>query len=264
MNIPTLSPEQYQLVVNVLNLSVALLGASALLMVLLRERVSLAYRLSLSLMAAATAMACYHYLRLLESWRGAFVLRDNEFRPSGLPYGDAFRYADWMGTVPLILAALMLVLDIGRQRSSSLVGRLVTAAYAMLLLGYVGELAQGSARVIWGVLSTLPFVYIAFVLWGEVAAVLRFESAAVRDRFSQLRWLLLVSWSLQPVAYAIPLLGNSSVNAFLSAQFVHSVGDILAKAVFSLLLYALAYEKTLDTPMVRVETAPESLFMPGD
>jgi len=263
MNIPVLTPEQYQLVVNVLNLSVALLGAAALLMVLLRERVSLAYRLSLSLMAAATAMACYHYLRLLESWRDAFVLRGNEFTPSGLPYGDAFRYADWLGTVPLILAALMLVLDIGRLRSRSLVSRLVIAAYAMLVLGYIGELQLGSARAVWGVLSTLPFLYIAFVLWSEMAAVLRFESAGVRTRFTQLRWLL-ISWGLQPVAYAIPLFGSSSAELFVSAQLIHSTADILAKAVFALLLYTLAYEKTLDVPMVRVEANSEGVFSPAD
>jgi len=141
---------------------------------------------------------------------------------------------------------------------------MVIAAYAMLMLGYVGELQQGSARVVWGVLSTLPFLYIAFVLWGELTAVLRFESAGVRSRFAQLRWLLLISWSLQPVAYAIPLFGTSSAQLFVSAQLIHSTGDILAKAVFALLLYSLAYEKTLEVPLVRAESNPEGIFSPAD
>lgn len=103
MTLPTLTSEQFLLVQQALNLLVALMGGAALLFVLLREQVGRAYRPALMVMAAAVAMACYHYTRLLASWGAAYAPAGGEYRPTGLPFDDIYRYADWLGTVPLIL-----------------------------------------------------------------------------------------------------------------------------------------------------------------
>ena len=205
----TLSFGQYHLVLNTLNLSVAVLGGFALVFALMTQSVGTVYRLSLALMAAVTGVASYHYLRLFENWNAAFALESGAYLPTGAPFNYVYRYADWMGTVPLILAAMVLVLDLGRKKSSSLVTRLVLAALLMIGLGYFGEIERTDmvARAVWGVLGTLPFLYILYVLWTEMSNALTFESERVISLFGHMRLLLLVSWSFYPIIYTFPMFG---------------------------------------------------------
>lgn len=269
MTLPTLTSEQYLLIQQVLNLSVAVMGGAGLLFVLLREQVGRAYRPALIVMAAAVAMAGYHYTRLLASWTAAYVPSGEFYRPSGLPFNDAYRYADWLGTVPLILTALLLVLDIGRQKTNRLMVRLVGAAVLMIALGYPGEIEHQNllARALWGLAGTVPFLYILSVLWGELAGALRHDTPGVRSRFARLRWVLLGSWSLHPLVYAFPLLGLSGPLALMAGQVGHSLADLTAKVIYGLLIYGIAREKTLDSGMKGAfsrEAAPASPLVSGD
>ena len=78
MTLPTLTSEQFLLIQQVLNLSVATMGGAALLFVLLREQVGRPYRAALIVMAVAVGMACYHYTQILGSWTAAYA-------PAGTP-----------------------------------------------------------------------------------------------------------------------------------------------------------------------------------
>lgn len=248
MTLPTLTSEQFLLIQQVLNLSVATMGGAALLFVLLREQVGRPYRAALIVMAVAVGMACYHYTQILGSWAAAYAPSGGAYRPTGLPFQDASRYADWLSTVPLILSALLLVLDIGRQKTTRLMVRLGGAAALMIALGYPGEIEQGDrlARALWGLAGTVPFLYILWVLWGELAGAVRHDTPGVRQRFARLRWLLLASWSLHPLVYAFPLLGLTGASALIAGQVGHSVADLTAKVFYGLLIYGIAREKTLD------------------
>lgn len=248
MTLPILTGEQYLLIQQILNLSVATMGGAALLFVLLREQVGRPYRAALIVMAVAVGMAGYHYTRILASWTAAYAPAGDLYRPTGLPFQDAYRYADWLGTVPLILSALLLVLDIGRQKTTRLMVRLGGAAALMIALGYPGEIEHENmlVRALWGLAGTVPFLYILSVLWGELAGAVRHDTPGVRQRFARLRWVLLGSWSLHPLVYAFPLLGLTGAPALIAGQVGHSVADLTAKVIYGLLIYGIAREKTLD------------------
>lgn len=260
-DLPTLTAGQHLLVLNALHLATALLGGAAVLFTLLRAQVGSAYRLALSLMAVAVGMATYHYLNLIGSYGAAYTLQGGAYVPTGQTFDDALRYADWLGTVPLILSALMLVLDVGRTKSASLVTRLVLAAIAMIGLGYLGEVQHSNLalRAAWGAASCVPFGYILFVLWTELRGVLGFDSPRVRTLFSQLRLLLLGAWSLHPLVYAFPLLGFGGASAFVLGQVGHSVADICAKVLYGLMIYAIAREKTLSDDVLRDLERPDAV-----
>lgn len=242
----TLSSSQYELILNVLNLSIAVLGGSSLLFMLLRRNVAQNYSISVAMMAAVTGMAGYHYFRIYQSWIAAFAQQGSQYVPTGAVFSYTYRYADWMGTVPLLLAAVMLVLDLGRKKSASLVTRMVVAALLMIVLGFVGENQTGNllGRAVWGALSMVPFFYILYVLWTEMGQVLLFESDRVRELFSTLRLVLLVSWSFYPLVYCIPLLGLKSAGIFSIVQVANSAADLLAKVGVGLFILAIAREKT--------------------
>lgn len=241
-----LTTPQYLLLMNVFNLSIALFGAASLVFILLRRHVSHNYSMAVSLMAGVTAMACYHYFRIFANWQAAFTQQGAEYLPSGVAFSYAYRYADWLGTVPLLISAVILVLDLGRQKTTSLVARLGVSAALMVALGYVGEAehVNMAARAAWGAASTLPFLYILSVLWGEVGQALRFESARVQTLFASLRGLLVASWCVYPVIYALPLLGLGGPEHLPWVQVANSAADLLAKVGTGFLLVSIAREKT--------------------
>jgi bacteriorhodopsin len=242
----TLSYGQYELVLNALNLSVAVLGGFALLFMLIRSQVSPAYRTSMALMAAVVAMAAYHYFRIYQNWDAAFLFKSGQYVPSGLPFNYAYRYADWLGTVPLLLSAVVLVLDLGRQKSASLVTRMVISAVLMIGLGYFGEIERSNMtlRAIWGGVATLPMLYVIYVLWSELSSVLAFESERVQSLFRNLRLVLIGTWCFYPIVFMFPVLGLSGATVETAVQVGNSVADILAKAGLGLLIFAIAREKS--------------------
>ena len=241
-----LNADQYLLLKNLFNLSIALFGGASLLFILTRRMVAGTYSLAVSMMAAVTAMACYHYFRIYDNWLAAFTQQGALYVPSGVPFSYAYRYADWLGTVPLLVTAVMLVLDLGRQKSASLISRMALSAALMVILGYLGEGQNTSmaARAAWGLASCVPFVYMLFILWGELTRVLRFESERVRELFTKLRWGLLASWCFYPLVYALPILGLGGAHNLLLIQVGNSAADLIAKVGTGLFLLTIAREKT--------------------
>ncbi|WP_031709139.1 bacteriorhodopsin, partial [Mycobacterium tuberculosis] len=73
---------------------------------------------------------------------------------TGFAFNDAYRYVDWLLTVPLLLIELVLVMRLSREETSSKAIRLGSAAALMIVLGYPGEIASDiPTRAIWGTLS---------------------------------------------------------------------------------------------------------------
>ena len=107
-----LSPGQYSLVYNVLSLTIAAMGASTAFFFLSRGSVLPKYRPALVVSGLVTLIACYHYVRIFMSWNGAFEFGDMGYIASGEPFNDAYRYVDWLLTVPLLLVELVAVLSL--------------------------------------------------------------------------------------------------------------------------------------------------------
>ena len=250
MNLPELTYSQYWLVFNVLSLTVAVMGASGIFFLMARSYVAPKYHIALYLSALVVFIACYHYFRIFESWKDAFVITQaGTYAPSGNPFYDFYRYAEWIITVPLLLTELVYVMALSRAKSNSLITRLVIAAVLMLVLGYPGEIERENMtmRTVWFVASCIPFVYILYVLYGELGRVV--AEAKFAPRVNQLigttRTILLVSWMFYPLAYLAPMVGIGGAAGEVALQIGYSIADLTAKPLFGLFLYLIAREKTL-------------------
>lgn len=264
MNLPELTYTQYWLVFNVLSLTVAVMGASGIFFLAARSYGAPRYHIALYLSALVVFIACYHYFRIFESWKEAYVLTQaGTYAPSGKPFNDFYRYADWIVTVPLLLTELIYVMALPRAKSNSLISRLVIAAIIMLALGYPGEIERENMtmRGVWFVLSCIPFVYILYVLYGELSRVI--AEAKFPPRVTQLlgttRLVLLISWLFYPLAYLAPMVGIGGAAGEVALQVGYSLADLTAKPLFGVLLYIIAREKTLaEEPEFARTTAPAS------
>ena len=242
----TLSEAQYNLVYNSFSFVIASMGAAFIFFLLVRNRVAPRHRMALTLSTLVVGIALYHYVRIFGSWSDAFSFVDGEFVQDGPPFNEGYRYVDWLLTVPLLLAELVVVLKLSKSKTRSLIIRLTIAAIAMIALGYPGEIAaaDSTARTVWGVLSTIPFLYILYVLFVELGKSLERQSGAVKKLVDGLRYIILATWGVYPIAYMLPSLIDDEANAEVARQVMYSVADVLAKPLFGLLVLAIALAKS--------------------
>merc|ERR1711948_14532 len=100
---------------------------------------------ALAITGLVTFIATYHYIRIFNSWVDAFSVSnfnggDYGVALSGSPFNDAYRYVDWLLTVPLLLIELILVMKLPRAETVALSWNLGVASAAMVALGYPGEI----------------------------------------------------------------------------------------------------------------------------
>jgi bacteriorhodopsin len=193
-----------------------------------------------------TFIAGYHYLRIFDSFKhaseGGKVLLDG----SQNAFNEAYRYVDWLLTVPLLLVEVIAVLALTREVSRSLIMRLVPASAAMIALGYPGEISNDqNTQVLYGVLSTLPFLYILYVLFVELSKSLDRQPAGVAETVGRLRLLLIATWGVYPIAYIFNIVGDASASSFVTVQVGYTLADVLAKCVFGLTILKIARMKSI-------------------
>jgi bacteriorhodopsin len=194
-----------------------------------------------------TAIATYHYFRMSDNFNHAFagVAANN---PDA--YNVGYRYVDWLLTVPLLLVELVAVLALARAAQSSILNRLVPAAAAMIILGYPGDAKLdiwGIAPSVWGLLSTIPFLYILYVLFIELGKSLSKQSEAVVKKVQLLRILLIATWGVYPITFILAM-GTTGFSAdhFVAREVGYSIADILAKCLFGLIIFSIARIKSAE------------------
>ncbi|MHA7141033.1 MULTISPECIES: bacteriorhodopsin-like [unclassified Arthrobacter] len=260
-----LTQSQFDTVYNLLSLVIASQLFTAVFLILVLPRVLPRYRQALVIAAIVCGIAAYHYFRIFDSFKEAFVTdavggRGTYAQAEGASFNEGYRYVDWLLTVPLLLVELIAVLALARKVQTSLLWKLVPAATLMIVLGYPGEISSSdSVRVLWGILSTIPFIFILYVLFVELTKSLDRQPPQVRKLISRLRILLLASWIVYPLAYALPLLGISGADAWVLKQGGYSIADIAAKAVYALIIYRIARLKSYadDPAFARIEEGHE-------
>jgi bacteriorhodopsin len=175
------------------------------------------------------------------------------FGPEGagwMSYNVGYRYVDWFLTVPLLLVETVAVLALAKTAQRDLLVRLVPAAALMIALGYPGDARLdigGLDASIWGALSTIPFVYILYVLFVELGKSLTKQSKQVQRRIKELRLLLLATWGVYPLAF----IANMNATGFDEQGFVlretgYTIADILAKCLFGLMIFSIARMKSAE------------------
>ncbi len=242
-----LSENQFDLVYNSFSFVVACMGAALIFFLLIRSKVAPRHRMAVTISTLVVAIAAYHYLRIFDSWNAAFSLTNGEYIQVA-PFNEGYRYVDWLLTVPLLLAELVIVLKLNRSTTRSMLIRLTTAAVLMIGLGWPGEIADpdSAARTFWGIASTIPFLYILYVLFVELGKSLDRQSAAVRKLIDGLRYIILATWGVYPIAYMLPSLIDDVATAEVARQVGYSLADVLAKPLFGLLVLAIALAKSRD------------------
>merc|ERR1712118_196307 len=126
------------------------------------------YQSAVIIPGLVTFIAAYHYIRIFNSWVEAYhYAPDSGPTLTGVPFNDAYRYMDWLLTVPLLLIEILLVMYLPEQQYNSKAKVLGVGSALMIVSGYYGELTvTGNLTPRWvcWFLSMAFFLYIVYEL----------------------------------------------------------------------------------------------------
>jgi len=142
---------QYQAVYNVLSFALASMMATTMYLWFRHTAVDEKYRSAVLISGLVTFIAAYHYIRIFNSWVDSYEYSAGKVsggamdlgNPSltGVPFNDAYRYMDWLLTVPLLLIEILMVMNLEERDYNEKSKSLGVSAALMIVSGYYGELA---------------------------------------------------------------------------------------------------------------------------
>merc|ERR1712166_242430 len=181
------------------------------------------YRSAVLISGLVTFIAAYHYMRIFNSWVEAYAYTLDSPNPTltGVPFNDAYRYMDWLLTVPLLL---------------------------MIVSGYYGELTVTgdlSSRWICWFCSMIFFLYIVYELLVGLSEATNAEAdPVIKAKIGTAQVVTVISWCTYPVVYLFPMMGIDAAHAVVGIQIGYCASDIISKCGVGLLIYQITYAKS--------------------
>jgi bacteriorhodopsin len=245
-----MSDLQYQAVYNVLSFALASMMATTLYLWFRMSAVKDQYQSAVCISGLVTFIAAYHYFRIFNSWVGAYKYAVDVTDPTltGVPFNDAYRYMDWLLTVPLLLIEILLVMKLSDADYSSKAWNLGVGSALMIVSGYYGELTVTgdlTPRWICWFISMVFFLYIVYELLVGLSAATNSEADPnVKGKIQTAQIVTVISWCTYPIVYLFPMLGINAAQAVVSIQIGYCASDIISKCGVGLLIYQITYAKS--------------------
>jgi len=257
-NMYDMTDAQFQLVYNVLSFTFASMIASTIFYWMRVGDIAQKYRSALVITGLVTFIAAYHYLRIFNSWVASYQYpaiggqnKSTVGNPqlTGIPFNDAYRYMDWLLTVPLLLIEIVLVMNLGEDETFKKSWQLGAAAALMIILGYPGELILAEdklgGRWVYWTLAMIPFLFVVYTLLVGLAGATNSEpDEGVRSSIRTAQWMTVLSWCTYPIVYIIPMFGAKGANAVVGIQIGYCISDIIAKCGVGFLIYNITARKS--------------------
>jgi len=249
---------QYQAVYNVLSFSLASMMATTMYLWFRSFAVQDRFRSAVLISGLVTFIAAYHYVRIFNSWVGAYeyspgsvsggAMELNAPKLTGVPFNDAYRYMDWLLTVPLLLIEILLVMKLDERDYNEKSKTLGVGAALMIVSGYYGELVvTGDLTPRWmcWFISMLFFLYIVYELLVGLSDATNSEAdPVIKGKIQTAQVMTVISWCTYPVVYLFPMLGINAAHAVMGIQIGYCVSDIISKCGVGLTIYQITYAKS--------------------
>merc|ERR1712066_320643 len=195
-------------------------------------------------------IAAYHYIRIFNSWVEAYHYSVHKADPelTGVPFNDAYRYMDWLLTVPLLLIEILLVMKLDEATYGAKSKSLGVGSALMIVSGYYGELCVSgdlTPRWVCWFVSMCFFLYIVYELLVGLAAATNSESdPVIKSKIQTAQVMTVISWCTYPVVYLFPMLGITASSAVVGIQIGYCASDIISKCGVGLVIYQISYAKS--------------------
>ena len=190
------------------------------------------WKLSLLVSALITGIAAVHYYYMREFY---------------MEYGvspTALRYVDWTLTVPLMCVEFYLLTKPFGAKGGTLF-KLILASVVMLVTGLIGETVGLGQNMMWGILSTVGYLYIVYeVFAGDVAKLTKSSNSPALGRAMFLMKIFItLGWAIYPIGYMVlpgNLLNEAVGGNVAYIDLFYNIADAINKIGFGLVVYTVA------------------------
>merc|ERR1739844_206108 len=253
-----MSDMQYQTVYNTLSFALASMMATTMYLWFRSFAVHDKYKSAVLTSGLVTFIAAYHYIRIFNSWVEAYSYSSGGIRDgalditapqlTGVPFNDAYRYMDWLLTVPLLLIEILLVMKLDEATFNAKAKSLGVGSALMIISGYYGELTVTgdlTPRWICWFVSMAFFLYIVHELLVGLSAATESEvDRVIKGKIQFAQVMTVISWCTYPIVYLFPMFGIAASNAVVAIQIGYCVSDIISKCGVGLVIYQVSYAKS--------------------
>jgi len=243
---------------NVLSFALASMMATTMYLWFRSFSVQEKYRSAVLISGLVTFIAAYHYIRIFNSWVDAYEYKPGNIidgamdlkNPSltGIPFNDAYRYMDWLLTVPLLLIEILLVMKLDERDYSNKAWTLGVGSALMIVSGYYGELVvTGDLTPRWmcWFMSMCFFLYIVYELLVGLSDATNSEAdPVIAGKIRTAQVMTVISWCTYPIVYLFPMLGINAAHAVMGIQIGYCASDIISKCGVGLVIYQITYAKS--------------------
>jgi len=258
MTMYEMSDLQYQAVYNVLSFALASMMATTMYLWFRSTAVADKYKSAVLISGLVTFIAAYHYIRIFNSWVDAYkyspgnvsygAMEITNPTLTGIPFNDAYRYMDWLLTVPLLLIEILLVMKLDPKTYSEKAKTLGVGSALMIVSGYYGELVvTGDLTPRWmcWFISMMFFLYIVYELLVGLSDATNAEpDAEIKGKIQTAQVMTVISWCTYPIVYLFPMIGIEAGHAVVGIQIGYCVSDIISKCGVGLVIYQITYAKS--------------------
>ena len=239
-NLVTLTAGQYTTGSLILMVSYGAHFAFILYFLMMSMQLAPRYRVVPILSAVVMASAGLSLLREFSLWQTSYELAGAVYTPlaENSSFTNAFRYGNWTITVPILLTQLAIAFALPRPELHKRSIRMIIPALLMIwtgLYGQFGETGDWSQLNLWGVISTVFFVWLIVEVRGVISRGVQTSPAELKAWPKNIWWYFLATWGLYPIAYALPQLGFTG-DVVVIRQLLFSIADISSKLIYGIIL----------------------------
>merc|ERR1711871_1137648 len=246
---------QYDLVYNFTSFTLASMMATTIFLWLRLGSIAEKYKSAVVISGLVTFIAAYHYIRIFNSWVDAYSFPApvdgaiGDPTATGVPFNDAYRYMDWLLTVPLLLIEIVLVMNLTPEESSKQCKQLGVSSALMIILGYPGELIldpeQMGTRFFYWFIAMVPFMFIVYTLLAGLKDAINSETDPdLKAKVNAACVWTVISWCTYPIVYITPMLGVHGSQAVVIIQIGYCVADVISKCGVGLIIYQITAAKS--------------------
>lgn len=260
-----ISPMTYDVVAHTLTVGFSIMLAALFYFVLTIRGVAPRFRVSsiLSVVVMVSAFLILYFQA--QSWQSSFTFDAAAgvyvLAPGADAFSNGFRYLNWLIDVPMLLFQILFIVDITRERRASLRNQFWISGTGMIVTGYIGQFYEAQAAsltspfYIWGLISTLFFVHVLYLIYRVIQEGKAGMSARAAGVFGTIWPLFFVSWMLYPGGYLMPVLLNSegllgagtiTEAGIVGRALTYTVADVASKVIYGVILTQVAQIRSRD------------------
>lgn len=201
--------------------------AGSIFFMMEKDRVAPEFRQSVVVAALVCGIAALSYYYMKDIYLAGTSTGSSQFP-------TAFRYIDWVLTVPLMITKFPSLLGLG-ARGRQIIITLVSLTVVMILTGYIGEINAENTAIhlgFWGIgmVAGAAVFALLFLAMRELPEKL---DPIVRKTIMSMFALVLIGWMVYPIGYLAPSFGLAPE----MRELVYNIADLTNKVGLGLIVY---------------------------